>query len=51
MINSEQIERNISFPLSLGRGTRSIRLREENMLRALVYREMRKVIGPGREEV
>jgi len=26
-------------------------IREERMLRVLLYRELRKVIGPGREEV
>ena len=51
MINSVQIYRNIILHLSVRGGTRSIGLREERMLRVLVYRELRKVIGPGREEV
>jgi hypothetical protein len=51
MINFVQIYRNVSLPLSVRGGTRSIRLKEERMLRVLVYRELRKVIGSGREEV
>jgi hypothetical protein len=51
MINSVQIYRNMFVSLSVSGGTRSIRLREERKLRVLLYRELRKVIGPGRKEV
>jgi hypothetical protein len=51
MINSVQRYRNISLPLSLCGGARSIRLREEGMLRELGYRELRKIFGLGKEEV
>jgi len=50
MINSVQIYRNMFVSLCMWWNS-VYQIREERMLRVLLYRELRKVIGPGREEV